>query len=147
MSQAALFEKSAGTYVLSVGPVMAIRSSIAKRTLVSIVFFAILVGGILIFIATLNWISALLTFLFALAAGIWGQYWRDVDSVARQFLHIAVTEIHHEMKHQGIDPSDKEQRTRFNPSNLASFQKRQWETYQEFAEADDVQQIVGRLPT
>lgn len=146
MATATLFEKQAGMFVLSVGPVSAIRASYAKRSWISIIFFAILIGGILIFIATLNWISGLLTIIFALVVAVWGQYWRDVDATARTFLQVAFSEIAFEMRKQGIDPENSQERERFDPSCLSGFRADQWKHVQEYLEADDVQFFINMTP-
>jgi len=146
MAAATLFDKQAGIFVLSVGPVSAIRASMAKRSVISIIFFVILIGGILIFIATLNWISALLTVLFASAVAVWGQYWRDVDATARSFLQVAFAEIAFEMREQGIDPANSQERKRFDATRLTGFQADHWKHYQEYLEADDVQQFISMTP-
>jgi len=146
MADATLFSRQTGVYVLSVGPVAAIRASAARRSIISIIFFVILVGGILIFIATLHWISAILTVVFSLVVGIWGQYWRDVDAKARTFLQVAFAEIAHEMRNQGIDPANPKQRERFDASRLTGFQADHWKTVQEYLAADDVQRFISMTP-
>jgi len=146
MPDSSLFPRNARVFVFRHGPVAAIRASIARRAMISILFWIILLTGIIIVIVQRSWVPAALAVGFAMPFAIWGQYWRDVDKKARDFLQVALAEVFHEMRQQGIDPMDTAQCARFDPTNLTGMRTEYWNWVQEYLSAEDVQRLVAIAP-